>query len=129
MRTSRVTACGIERVVTRPIWLMRKVLNLEKFILGIDNGILLLFDHFINLFRGYFKHEDIDGYRMWHREGGDAPDLAHAVGHELGEVSAPASRSSMLTRASVGLCQPVESVYIVGCVSVCEVTETLLAFR
>ena len=29
---------------------------------------------------------DVEGHRMWHREGGDAPDLAHAEGLELGEV-------------------------------------------
>ena len=29
---------------------------------------------------------DVDGHRMWHREGGEAPDLAHAEGLELGEV-------------------------------------------
>ena len=31
---------------------------------------------------------DVDGCRMWHREGGEAPDLAHAEGRELGEVLA-----------------------------------------
>ena len=49
-------------------------------------------------------------------------------GVNLKKFGPTVSRSSMLTRASVGLCQPVECVYIVGCVSVCEVTETLLAF-
>ena len=28
---------------------------------------------------------------MWHREGGEAPDLAHAEGRELGEVHARGS--------------------------------------
>ena len=31
---------------------------------------------------------DVKTLRMWHRKGGDAPDLAHADGRELGEVHA-----------------------------------------
>ena len=30
------------------------------------------------------RDADVDGHRMWHREGGEAPDLVHAEGFELG---------------------------------------------
>ena len=67
----------------------------------------LLVEHFENLvalfhkgFQGFLKqtfmqrvltsgighNADVEGHRMWHREGGDEPDLAHAEGLELGEV-------------------------------------------
>ena len=38
---------------------------------------------------GIGHNADVEGHRMWHREGGDAPDLAHAEGHELGLVQGP----------------------------------------